>query len=448
MPASGTAVPGGLGGIRLLTPAERERQKADITREEAVQRSAEEAQIKEGTTAYENAHPKPQTEPFLFKQNVDLFTQQHGRKPTTEETKKIGLDTHQQWTTSGRAPKPTLGPGAEDERTKQVLSRKGIDWEKATPEQIAQGRQQAAKELQAIEKQQLENQRLAAQAKQENLGINAGVSPTGHALPDVQLQADGRPDPTQQTTYLKAFPPEMARTIKALAEYRQSPTSITSRSAGGMNRQRILSYVQGYDPTYNDAMYDVRRRVITDWTSGKTRDAMRAANTVVGHLRDLNDAIKTLAPYKSSWFPGVQNKPRLALLKQTDPTVRDAIRQFDTARQAIAGELTTVYRGTGQGSNKDIEEWEKNADVNAATDDARQFVQTASDLMFSRINAAVSGYQASMGKLPDPGEALTPASVQQMQKLGIDISSLAVHPEAGAAAPASDQNPFRPKGGA
>jgi hypothetical protein len=69
---------------------------------------------------------------------------------------------------------------------------------------------------------------------------------------------------------------------------------------------------------------------------------------------------------------------------------------FNTAKQAVADEMTRVFRGTG-GSNADIEGWEKNLNAANSPEQLNAAIKQGVNLLASRANAIGEQYKKGMG---------------------------------------------------
>lgn len=394
--------------------------------------------------------PVPSTEVEPGAKNVDgtTLTAQEGNyyQPVIISTPQ-GPETRYQ---PGAPPPPVKPSGspilkgmspALKARIEDRLASTGVDPNTATDDQVKRvmidagkagmkGEEQkgtAAAELDELRKLniQLAQQKVTAGGNQS--GFPGATGPDGEELPLVTIGADGRPDPAQQAELLSKFPQDIRAALKGLADYTINPTTYSARTtksgAGGQpTRAQMVAWVKQYDPSYDEKQYPVRQKLESDWSSGKTRDAMVATNTVVRHMQEMYKAAKALAPYTY----GVEEANRAAygIRRRTNAQVRDAIRDFETARDAVALELRKVYSGTSGGSQKEIEDWQQNASTTAPTDEKLTFLKTASRLMFGRINAAVDSYKGTMGKAPKPGLGFTQSSINALKALGIDTADV------------------------
>lgn len=207
--------------------------------------------------------------------------------------------------------------------------------------------------------------------------------------------------------YLKALPASRAALIQGYADGRIPIPS--SFALGKPAWEKVLADLTQYDPQFDAINYQSRYRTRQDFTSGKSAQNITSFNTAIGHLGTLQQAAEGL---ENSWSPMYNTVANLVESAKGDPRVV----QFNTAKQAVADELTRAFRGTG-GNVSDIKDWEKNLnDANSPTQ-LRAAVQQAVNLLGSRINAVGEQYRRGMGTTADVTDLLTPAAKKTLASL-------------------------------
>lgn len=190
-----------------------------------------------------------------------------------------------------------------------------------------------------------------------------------------------------------------AQTVKALSEGRlQFPSGMALSKPYW---QQMLGLVGQYDPTFDQANPRSRATTRVDFTSGKSAQNITALNTVIGHLDDLDHSIDGLhnmglpvANRVVNWAAGASGQDA-------------AIKTFETAKTAVANELTRVFRGTG-GAEADIQGWQKQLDAASSPESLRSVVHIMASLINSRLEALGEQYSQGMGRSSDPIRLLTP----------------------------------------
>lgn len=192
-----------------------------------------------------------------------------------------------------------------------------------------------------------------------------------------------------------------ARRVKAIIEGREPYPSPNTRSG---DAQMIREAVHAADPTFDAVNYNSRAATRKNFTAGKAAGNLTAFNTAIGHLGSLNSAIDNL---NNSGFPAWNKYIANPIAEQFDPKYQKGLKEFETARTAVADELTRAFRGSG-GNVHDIIQWEKA--INAADSPAalKAAVRSAAELLNSRIVALGDEYNRGMNTTKDPLELLNP----------------------------------------
>jgi hypothetical protein len=228
----------------------------------------------------------------------------------------------------------------------------------------------------------------------------------------IQQQQQPTEDPTAGLAgedYLKAIPRDRADLARKVANGEIDVASLPNR---GNYRMQVLSDAARFDPTFNPSDYKTRLATRKDFTSGKSAQNITSFNTAIGHLDTLDKAVDPLGNSSSSLY----NKITAPISEQTDPKYQVALKNFRTAKQAVADELARAFKGAG-GTVHDISEWEKT--INSADSPAalHAAVKQAVELLHSRINAIGDQYNRGMGKTTDPVSLLSPKAKATLERL-------------------------------
>lgn len=248
------------------------------------------------------------------------------------------------------------------------------------------------------------------QAVADSVGNQIGTN-----MPAVELGADGRPDPTQQSQFFSALPPDQASLIKQVINYQIDP--LRSTSVRGNERQQLVTLAGMADPTYDQTQFNARAAARKAYTTGQQGQTITSANTVIGHLANLDGDIEKLNNSNFAPLNAALNAGKGAL---SDPNLA----VFNTNRQAVASELAKFFKGTGATDLTTTQEWLARLDPNMGPDALHQTVQDiVGNLMKSRLDEMRSQYGAALGK-PADFKFITPETATALKKLGVDPSSL------------------------
>jgi lysozyme family protein len=201
--------------------------------------------------------------------------------------------------------------------------------------------------------------------------------------------------------------------VKGLLEGRIAPP--TQKAAATPYWQAQLEAAASQDPTFDMVNYQARAKTRSDFTSGKSAQNITALNTVVGHLDTLDRAIDGLNNTDNLGPVNRLNNQLahgLARASGTDQRVQ----KFETAKQAVATELTRVFRGTG-GAEADIQGWQQKLDAAASPQSLHTVVQQMTELVNSRLEAIGEQYHQGMGLTKQPITLLTPDKQRAFQRL-------------------------------
>lgn len=225
-------------------------------------------------------------------------------------------------------------------------------------------------------------------------GGGAGGSPPG----DTSLRGDD---------YIKSLPSAMQMQVKALADGRmQFPSGFALKSDYW---QKMLQAVSQYDPDFDAVNFNARAQTRKDFTSGKSAQNITSFNTAIGHLGTLEKAANDLG---NRWNPTYNTVANWAESAKGDPRIVN----FNTARQAVADELTRAFRGSG-GNVADIKGWEESINSSNSPEQLHAAIEQAVNLLGSRIDSVGEQYRRGMGTTADITELLSPAAKKTLEAL-------------------------------
>lgn len=199
------------------------------------------------------------------------------------------------------------------------------------------------------------------------------------------VKAGGGSDATGKD-FLDTLPKERAALIKSIAEYAAPLTTAGNRKG---EREKLLSEVRQYDPTYDSNQFSARAAVRKDFTSGPSARNVTAINTAIGHIGTLNELGDALKNGDVKILNKVFNKI-------SDETGKPGVNTFDIAKGAVGDELMRVFRGVGA-SEGEAAAWRQRFDASRGPDQMKAAVATAADLLKSRVNALDDQWKRGMG---------------------------------------------------
>lgn len=270
-----------------------------------------------------------------------------------------------------------------------------------------------------ITKVQAETYKAQLEARQLKQQLEAPG--TGTTAPVVQMTANNKPSVAGQKAYLQSLPGgengDLATLIKGIANY-QINLSVSPqknyRGTSGLTQEQLAKYVLQYDPTFVASEFANRQALRKNFTSGKYSQNINALNTAVGHISDIVENTKELnnigfVPY---------NIAKNVVLKTTGA---GGLVRAGMNIQAATAELATVFKGTGATDQEIHNLGTINED--SSPEQIKAYVETATQLLASRLQALEDTYTSGMGKAPDK-TFLSPSSQNILLKLqgeGVNI---------------------------
>lgn len=240
--------------------------------------------------------------------------------------------------------------------------------------------------------------------------------------------------------FLKTLPQPIADQVKGIADGRIAfPGGFALKSPYW---QRMVTLVSQYDPNFDAVNYNARNKTRSDFTSGKSAQNITAFNTAIQHLDTLYNSIDGL---ENSGFR-VWNKIANPIRENADPKYAAAMQKFQTARTAVADELTRAFRGMG-GNVHDIIQWEKNINSADSPEALRASISQAIELLNGRLESVADQYNRGMGTTKQPIELLSPKAQEAVRKMHEGARSKAASAPATSGSPPPGQYAWNPKTG-
>lgn len=261
-----------------------------------------------------------------------------------------------------------------------------------------------------------------AEANQLNIFNPTQGTPTSNTQQTAIVKENTQPDSASlgnaNEEYLTKLPAPVASQVKALAEGRmQFPSGYALKTPYW---QQMMQAVSTYDPNFDAVNYNARANTRKDFTSGKSAQNITSLNTAIGHLGALNDAFAGL---KNSDYPSY-NAVANAIGRQAGNTdIQTAVKDVNTKAIAVAGELAKVFRNTGM-SQKEIDDWKDQISPSNSPAENKKVIESAIELMNSRLDAIGEQYNQGMGTTKDPMQLLSPKAQTTYQKLVAPIKAV------------------------
>lgn len=263
-------------------------------------------------------------------------------------------------------------------------------------------------------------------------GDPVATDSSGNAI-NVDVDADGNPDPTAQKTFLASLPGGLgggvATLVQGLADYTINPTAFTVKNyagATGMTQSQVLALVKQFDPTYDQKQYATASAMQKNVASGQYSQTITAANTLVQHLSDLTKSMDSL--YATGAGNGsIDPSGRLGSSFNNKATLfvegleggNASVKSFQTFAQAVAEEAAKVYKGSASPSEGEINQWASTLSPTNSKSTNQAAINAILSLMAGKLSTISSQYKQALGNTQGL-QILTPQSISTLQSLGLD----------------------------
>jgi hypothetical protein len=189
---------------------------------------------------------------------------------------------------------------------------------------------------------------------------------------------------------------------QAIANYSIAPPGRNNR-----NRDQIMAQVMVINPEYKEGDYGNQNIALRNWTNpnGAGFKQIGAFSTVSGHLETLNKLATALDNGDTPTINAMVNY----IKRQTgDATVTN----YDTAKQAVAGELVKAVTGVA-GALYDREEAAANLLRNGSPEQQEQAIETWKQLIASRLETSMYQFKSGTGRSENDFLQLLPPATRE-----------------------------------
>jgi hypothetical protein len=197
-----------------------------------------------------------------------------------------------------------------------------------------------------------------------------------------------------------------------LKSIKDGDTNLSGRQSKEI--QKTMEEVQAMWPGTNMTMVQSRIKTRNDFTSGKESQNIKSLNTAIGHLDSLHKIIPELHNTDASLW----NASAQGFSNATGIGLNPAIRRFQFTKNALSGELASVFKSTG-GTDTEIKNIAHNISEADSPKNLEEVTRAAVDLIGSRLVASESKWKNTFF-LPDDPEfpVLNDKSREIMSRLG------------------------------
>lgn len=244
--------------------------------------------------------------------------------------------------------------------------------------------------------------------------IEARLQPLGLVPPaDPVIVAPDNPADVQAALH-EADRLGIGRDVRAVAEYRTDPNSVTS--ARGGQKTKFLELVQRVNPAWDATKWSAVQQARHSFTAGGL-DAknMQSLGLGVNHLNKLIESYDALG---NTEFPDINKARNLGRVH----TGYGGVSAVDSAANAVSGEMGAVFKNSGA-TDVEIQSWRQQFDHNMSPDAFQQSVGTMTDLMAGRMLNEAQNYVNTFGSLKG-FPLLAPRTVEILSSFDTDGARL------------------------
>lgn len=187
--------------------------------------------------------------------------------------------------------------------------------------------------------------------------------------------------------YLQSLDPQVQDYIKKVANYEIDPR--TTSVKGGM-REKLMSAVAKYDPTYDQNEFGARAKAIKDFSTGTQGNIVRSFDVAIDHL----DTLQKAATAMQNGDVTLLNKIRNAWREQTGS---DLPTNFQALVPLVSGEIAKAVIGSNNALS-DREELRTNLQNAKSPDQIAGVITGYKGLMSGQLKGLRKQYEATTGK--------------------------------------------------
>jgi len=212
--------------------------------------------------------------------------------------------------------------------------------------------------------------------------------PTATPAPNAPIDPEAiDPKTGRREGYLQSLDPQVRDYIKKVADYEIDPRTTSVR--GGM-REKLMSAVAKYDPTYNQNDFGERAKAIKDFGTGPQGNIVRSFDVAVDHLDTLQKAATAMQNGDTRAINALRNTWR-------EQTGSDLPTNFKALVPLVSGEIAKAVIGSNNALS-DREELRSNLQAAQSPEQITGVIQGYKALMGGQLKGLKKQYEATTGK--------------------------------------------------
>jgi len=216
---------------------------------------------------------------------------------------------------------------------------------------------------------------------------------------------------------LDALDPALKGRVQMIVEGRGNfPTGRELTTPFGRHIAEAVSQV---DPSFETGNPQSRIKVLNDFKSGRTANAVTAGNTALLHLGELNDLANKIDNFDTG-IPGNEylNKANNAVAKSAQNARSALLKSYDSINQKYAGEIEKFYAGVGTQSEREADI--RNMDSNMSPTEMRAVMAANAKALGAKVAQLQDRWRTGMGPLGGDFPLLGTQQQAIMRGLGVE----------------------------
>lgn len=195
------------------------------------------------------------------------------------------------------------------------------------------------------------------------------------------------PKTGRREDWLKGQSPDVQAYVKKVADYEIDPRTT---SVKGGHRERLLSAVAQYDPTYNQNEFGSRAKAIKDFSTGPQGNIIRSFDVAIDHLDTLQKAATAMKNGNMKLLNEVRNTWR-------NQTGSDLPTNFQALVPLVSGEIAKAVIGSNNALS-DREELRTNLKAANSPDQITGVITGYKGLMSGQLKGLRKQYEQTTGR--------------------------------------------------
>src|SRR5215468_5491161 len=226
-----------------------------------------------------------------------------------------------------------------------------------------------------------------------------------------EMGVDAAGNQLEGEDFLKTFSPAEQRLIKGVTSY-SIPVAQLPRNAEA--RAGLMTAASLYDKNFDYNNYETIQKTMSGYLApqGAPQKVITGFNTALEHVATGLDNVESLGNWNR--FKAVNPYINMAR-SQYSTQYQEARKAIETDVQAIANELTSVFRGSGHPSEREAMEWKEKFPIDGSQVEMRTAFREAARLLGGRIHEQGISFNRGVGegsqRARDPYSWVSPAAL-------------------------------------